>query len=190
MTLIHRAVRRAELPIKYSSGFHPAPRISFGDALPLGIASKTELIDLELTAPCEPNEVMQRLNRELPEGVEVLQAQSWPRKAESPANSIFSATYCVPLPTNITFQAAKLKEFLAKEHVIVKRRKKKRLEEVDLRLWVKDLKFENNCIWMTMTSGSPLMLAAHLLEKDIEDARTLGICKTEIELKEHEIQVD
>ena len=46
MTLIHRAIRRADLPVKYSAGFHPAPRISFGDALPLGVSSEAELIDL------------------------------------------------------------------------------------------------------------------------------------------------
>ncbi len=190
MTLIHRAVRRAELPIKYSSGFHPAPRISFGDALPLGVASKAELVDLELSAVCDPAVIMQKLNQEFPDGTEVLMARTWPRKAESPANSILSATYCVPLPASESVEPIKLDEFLAKEHVMVERKKKKRLEEVDIRPWVEDLRYEENCIWMIMKSGSPLVLAAHLLGKDVEAVRTLGICKTAIELKEADIQVD
>lgn len=191
MTLIHRAVRRARLPIKYSAGFHPAPRISFGDALPLGVASEAELVDLELTAPCEPADAMRRLNRELPQGVDVLQAASWPRKGEAPANSIVSATYRIPLPAStIRKLEEQLKKFLARDDVITTRKKKNRVEDIDLRAWVKDLYCRDNALWMEMKSGSPLFLAAYLLDKDVEVVRTMKLCKTSIKLKEPETRVD
>jgi radical SAM family uncharacterized protein/radical SAM-linked protein len=191
MTLIHRAVRRAELPIKYSAGFHPAPRISFGDALPLGVSSEAELIDLALSAPCEPQEALERLNRELPDGVRVLEAKTWPRKGEAPANSILAATYTVPLCADEEDHLGdRLKDFLEKDQVLTSRTKKNRITEIDLRPWVLDLELQDNRLLMQMHSGSPLFLAAYLLEKDVEDVRTMGICKTAVELKETQIAVD
>ena len=191
MTLVHRAVRRAELPIKYSKGFHPAPRISFGDALPLGVSSEAELIDLELTTPCQPQEAMERLNQELPEGVRVLKAELWSRKGEAPANSILAATFKVPLPEDTSDGLEdRLKDFLAQEAVITTRNKKNRTVELDLRPWVLDLQREGNFLCMKMHSGSPLFLAAYLLGKDVELVRALGIHKTAVELKDTETNVD
>jgi radical SAM family uncharacterized protein/radical SAM-linked protein len=191
MTLIHRAVRRAELPVKYSAGFHPAPRISFGDALPLGVASESELIDLELTAPCEPTEALERLNRELPEGVRTLKSELWPRKSDAPANSILAATFRVPLPEDTDEGLdERLANFLAQDTVITTRMKKHRATELDLRPWVLDLERQGDQLWMKMHSGSPLFLAAYLLETDVEKVRTLGIHKTAIELKDTERLID
>jgi radical SAM family uncharacterized protein/radical SAM-linked protein len=191
MTLIHRAVRRADLPVKYSAGFHPAPRISFGDALPLGISSETELIDLALTTPCQPQDTLERLNRELPEGVRVLKAEIWPRKGDAPANSILTMTYRVPLPEDMgDGLEARLADFLEHDSVMTTRKKKNRAVEIDLRPWVSDLHRQDNLLWMKMHSGSALFLAAYLLEKNVEEVRTMGIYKTAIELKNIEIQVD
>lgn len=191
MTLIHRAVRRAGLPIKYSAGFHPAPRISFGDALPLGVASEAELIDLELTTLCQPLEVMAQLNQEFPAGVHVLKAESWPRNGEAPANSVLAATFKVPLPEGTDGRLdERLRDFLKQDTVVVIRTKKNRASELDLRPWVHELKREGGFLWMKMPSGSPLFLAAHLLERDVELVRALGICKTAIELKDTERPVD
>jgi radical SAM family uncharacterized protein/radical SAM-linked protein len=187
MTLVHRAVRRAGLPIKYSQGFHPAPRISFGDALPLGIASEAELVDLDLASPCPPAEAMQRLNRELPAGVEVRRAESWPRGGDAPAASIVSATYLVPLPAEeqVGFKE-RLEAFLASSEVIVTRQRKKRAVQVDLRPWVRDLALHDGQMVITLASGSPLFLAAHLLDMELESVRALGICKTAIARRDEE----
>ncbi|MGD9343509.1 MAG: TIGR03960 family B12-binding radical SAM protein [Desulfuromonadales bacterium] len=188
MTLIHRAVRRAGLPVRYSAGYHPAPRISFGDALPLGVASDAEIVDLDLTAKCQPATVMAQLNREFPEGVRVLKAESWPRKGESPATSVVTATYRVPLPAQRAEDfATRLQDFLLKDSVITTRTKKNREEKIDVRPWVVDLQCRDDQLWMELKSGSPLFLSAYLLEKDIEDVRTMGICKTSVRLKEPEI---
>ena len=191
MTLIHRAIRRADLPVKYSAGFHPAPRISFGDALPLGVSSEAELIDLELREPCLAEEALTRLNRELPEGVEALAATSWPRKGESPANSLFTSTFKVPLPEDtVEDLEERLTAFLEQEAVLGTRMKKDRPVEINLRPWVHNLKRQDNLLWMDMHCGSPLFLAAFLLDRDVEEVRSLGICKTAVELKEQDIQLD
>jgi len=68
--------------------------------------------------------------------------------------------------------------------------KKDRPVDIDLRPWFHDLKRQYNLLWLDMHCGSPLFLAAFLLNKDVEEVRSLGICKTAVELKEHDIQVD
>jgi len=191
MPLIHRAVRRAGLPIRFSSGFHPAPRISFGDALPLGVASEAEIVDLELTTRCDPAAAMDRLNQEFPDGVEVLKAVLWPRQGEAPANSVLVATFKVPLPgTPDEGLDGRLRDFLQKEEVVTTRKKKNRMEKIDLRPWVVDLARDGELLWMKMQTGSPLFLAAYLLQRDVEEVRVLGICKTAVELKDFDIPLD
>jgi len=69
-----RAMRRAKLPLAYSQGYHPSPRISFGDALPLGLESLVEEMEVVLRQPLATSEMRNRLNAELPSGLEVLKA--------------------------------------------------------------------------------------------------------------------
>ena len=68
---IMRAMRRANFPLKYSSGFHPSPKVSFGPALGVGIAGLSEYLDLELIPPFEIDALMANLKRTLPEGIGV-----------------------------------------------------------------------------------------------------------------------
>ena len=66
---IVRALRRAEFPLKYSGGFHPAPRVSFGPALRVGVAGLKEYLDMELLSPFDLIVGLKALNRALPEGI-------------------------------------------------------------------------------------------------------------------------
>ncbi len=66
---IIRAMRRAGFPFKYSGGFHPSPRISFGPALKVGVAGLKEYMDVELILPFDISEGLMNLNRTLPEGI-------------------------------------------------------------------------------------------------------------------------
>ncbi|BDG04353.1 TIGR03960 family B12-binding radical SAM protein [Anaeromyxobacter oryzae] len=74
MHALLRAIRRAGLPVAYSQGFHPKPRVSFGPALPVGVESVCEYLDLELVGPADPAEVLARLVPELPEGLRAEEA--------------------------------------------------------------------------------------------------------------------
>src|SRR5262249_46749276 len=75
-TLFARATRRARLPIAYSQGFHPIPPLRFGPALPLGVESEEEFLDIELTEALPAAEVGSRLDAELPRGFTVSWAQT------------------------------------------------------------------------------------------------------------------
>jgi radical SAM family uncharacterized protein/radical SAM-linked protein len=78
MHLFYRASLRAELPLSYSEGFHPMPRIIFATALPVGMESLAEFVDMECEGNITPSEVMGRLNQILPSGIEIIEAKEVP----------------------------------------------------------------------------------------------------------------
>src|SRR6202167_6455568 len=67
-----RGVRRAGLPIAYSAGFTPHPKISYAGGAPTGVASEAEYLSLALTSRQAAAEVRERLNAVLPDGIDVI----------------------------------------------------------------------------------------------------------------------
>jgi radical SAM family uncharacterized protein/radical SAM-linked protein len=96
-TLFGRAVRRARLPVAYSQGFHPLPRLSFGPALPVGIESEEEFLDIELSEVLAAAEVKERLGVELSRGFTVYWAEAIDLRAPSIDASIEGYRYVVAL---------------------------------------------------------------------------------------------
>jgi len=68
-----RAIRRAGIPIAYSAGFSPHPKISYANAAPTGIASEAEYLEIGLTRALEPDLVRVALDQALPEGMDILE---------------------------------------------------------------------------------------------------------------------
>lgn len=64
--LLLRACRRAALPLAYTEGFSPHPKLAFASALPVGVAGYRELVDIWLTKPLQTAEVVAQLNQNLP----------------------------------------------------------------------------------------------------------------------------
>lgn len=84
--MMQRAVRRAEIPLWYTEGFNPHPYISFLLALSLGVESEGEPVDIRIVGEMSPEEVKNRLNACLPEGLKV-------EKCASPFNKSGEITY-------------------------------------------------------------------------------------------------
>jgi radical SAM-linked protein len=70
---IERGVRKAGIPVAYSAGFSPHPRISYSGGAPTGSASEAEYLELAVTRRCEPDDVGRRLNAALPDGIDVVE---------------------------------------------------------------------------------------------------------------------
>ncbi|OAG27779.1 hypothetical protein TH606_05335 [Thermodesulfatator autotrophicus] len=146
MNQFHRAVRRAKLPVAFSEGFHPLPRISFARALPVGVESLAEVAAIELVKYLEPQELKSRLNQELPEEIKVLDVSlSSPKKAlEVPDEVLYEIILPEPVPSE------KIKIFMAQRSILLKVRRGKKIKEIDLRPFVIDLKAEENTLFLTL----------------------------------------
>jgi radical SAM-linked protein len=73
--VFERALRRADVPLDFSKGFHPKPHLVFDDALPVGMQSRREKLSIRVTTPMAPEAVQRRLNQALPEGLSVVQCR-------------------------------------------------------------------------------------------------------------------
>ncbi len=76
LRMFQRALRRAKLPIFITGGFHPHPKISFKRALKLGVESLDEEATFYLSVPVEPEAFREKLQKQLPEGIEILALRS------------------------------------------------------------------------------------------------------------------
>ncbi len=70
-TALLRGLRRAGVPLVYSEGYSPSPRVSFGPPLSVGVGGLQEYLDMEVHPPFDPEEFIQRINQHLPEGLRV-----------------------------------------------------------------------------------------------------------------------
>ncbi len=143
---IKRAVRRAELPLAYSQGFNPQPRISFGPALAVGVASQWEIFDMELIKLVRPSHGLERLRATLPEGLRVIEVAEVPLKAPPPDEAVSAQTFRVSgrasafAPSNDEparhAHRRRLDALLSKESIPYVRRRGRRTVELDLRPFI------------------------------------------------------
>ena len=91
-----RGVRRAGLPIAYSAGFSPHPKISYAGGAPTGAASEAEYLSLALTARQAETQVCQRLDAAMPDGIDVIDVTE--ETSQAPRGSLEASEWCVVLP--------------------------------------------------------------------------------------------
>lgn len=91
--LFDRAVRRAAIPIAFTGGFHPGPRISPANALPLGATSSGEIVDFELTKAVNVSEFRDQLAAQLPSDMPIYQVTDIPLSDPSATKSLEQADY-------------------------------------------------------------------------------------------------
>ena len=95
MRLFDRSVRRAGLPVSFTGGFHPTPRISIAYALPLGVTSSGEIVDFELTQPVDVETFREKLAEVLPLDIPIYQVEQLDLKASSANQLLEAAEYLI-----------------------------------------------------------------------------------------------
>lgn len=95
--LWERAARRAELPLAYSQGFHPQPKMNLAAALPLGFSSRCEVLDMRLERDIPLDGLRGTLQATLPEGIQVLSVEQVEERAPALQTQVVSAEYEVTL---------------------------------------------------------------------------------------------
>jgi radical SAM-linked protein len=132
---IERAVVRAGIPMAYSSGFHPHPRISYAGASPTGAASEAEYVELGLAEVREPADVAAALDAVLPDGLDIVATVDAATSAAGSLSDLLTASHWLvdlgDLPTDAV--AAGVAAFLATESVTVERMTKKGMRSFDCR---------------------------------------------------------
>ncbi|MCU1604166.1 MAG: uncharacterized protein JWP46_631, partial [Modestobacter sp.] len=131
---LERALRRAQVPMAFSAGFSPHPKISYLGAAPTGAASEAEYFEIGLAVRCEPEQVRAALDAALPPGIDVLECVEAGEGTGSLADRIDATRWRIDLPGVDTAElSAAVAQLLARDEVVVTKRTKDGTRDVDAR---------------------------------------------------------
>jgi len=169
-TVFDRAVRRAQLPVAYTEGFHPRAKITFASPLPVGVTGLGELCGIDLVERLSHQQLAKRLSRELPDGLALVSTQVLPRTRRSPFADLSRADYIVTLqPDEVASDELQqaVQRFLNAERVEVQRQTKRRTRTIDIRPGTHEL---------SVTEGADLQMSLSLRQDDlVKPAEVLAV---------------
>ncbi|HWM37934.1 MAG TPA: TIGR03936 family radical SAM-associated protein [Streptomyces sp.] len=133
-----RALRRADVPMAYSAGFTPHPKVSYANAAPTGTGSEAEYLEIGLTEQRDPEEVRVRLDSSMPPGLDITDAVEV--RTSDFSDRLEASEWELRLPGVTPAEAERaVAKFLAADTVEVERRTKKGMRAFDARAAVTSL---------------------------------------------------
>lgn len=136
---MERALRRAHLPMVYSQGYNPRPRLAFASALPVGVTGREEIMDVWLTPPLEPLAIAQRLVPQLPPGIQLVHVRQADLKTPSLQSLIQWAEYEVVIHEDVPDLDARISAILQQAELPRERIRKGKKRMIDLRPLIAEL---------------------------------------------------
>ena len=183
VNIIIRALKRSGIPVKFSEGFHPKPKVSFKDSLPIGLESQCEQITLTVPVHSSARDIIERLNANLPAGLRMHDLESATASLQTQGPPL-SSTYQVWLQAG-SFSEAKLATFNAKTAFTIERQDRKgKVKKIDLKAMVFSIELtDSRQLQMTLSSepgktlrpGDVLRQIFSISEEQIRQARILKI---------------
>lgn len=175
MRFFQKAIRRADIDIRYSEGFSPHQMMSFAAPLGVGIESYGEYMDIEVRNMTSAQDIKDALNRTMVEGIEVLSVTVLPEQAKNAMASVAAASYSIRMK-NGSFSFAgldkKLQDFYCQNTIPYTKETKKSTVELDLKQGIYEFRGESDgAIYMLVNaSSSGNIKPAMVLEKFCEFA--------------------
>jgi len=146
LTLFNRAIKRARIPVRFSEGFHPLPRVTFGPALPVGIESEYEYVDIEMTGSKNCLDVSSALNLALPDWIRIREVDEISLKCAALSDSIADVKYLATLNrvnnkifSNNDYIEAKLHNYYEEISRPVFIKGKSGMAQIDLKQWLEKI---------------------------------------------------
>ena len=188
--LLQRAFRRAKINLSYSEGFNPHPKMSYGNALSLGVESQGEYVDIEIEDDIEVKEFLERINEQLPDGIKFVKGQEIDPKTPSLSSIIVYGEYIfnidLEVPLSKEFVKSRVLNFVkSKEIIITKKNKKGKKVEVDIRPMIRNFELvsldDNRVTFVsTIATGSKANLNINILIPQILDMLNLDMDPREV----------
>lgn len=190
--LFYRASRRSQIPIIYSQGAHPHPKISLGQALPVGVESEGEFVDIELTANAKIMTLIDQLNSQLPYGLRVTSWQrispGYPPIALAQENFKFKIDIEIKRGENIRIShKERINNFMKQEKALVRRQKEGQEKVIDIRPLVGSINLINEdektpCLELVLKnhpqgSAKPTEVLEKIYEEDMAKFSSIRIKK-------------
>lgn len=189
MRYFQKAIRRAEIPIAFTSGYSPHMIMSFANPLGVGLTSDGEYFDIELTESIASKEAVRRLNEQMVDGMEIVSFVQIPDDKKSKGMSIVAgADYLSSVKNGSLTEdlAEKLEAFYAQNEICVVKKTKKSEKEVDIRPMIYKLECRNGGIYMRVAAGSVQNLKPELVTEAF--VRYLGMEADAVTFTHHRLE--
>ena len=153
-----KSIARTKLKVAFSYGYNPMMKISMGIALPLFCESLTELVDIELLEPAEPEFIRSELQKNLPAGAEILSVKSIENSTPAIDRTVCWAEYKINILNPALYDFEKLvyntEKVLSSDEILVTKKNKKGLEKtIDIRKSIGSHRFEDNSLFIVLKTG-------------------------------------
>jgi radical SAM-linked protein len=144
MRFWERALRRAAIPLAYSQGYSPSPRISLAAPLPVGVTSSGELMDVLLSRRVTPYDFIKAVSQQLPAGIAIQEVREVGLGLSSLQSQVRWSEYQVDVSTDRSAEDVReaLAKLLAAESLPWQHQRDKEVRRYDLRSLVHDLWLE------------------------------------------------
>lgn len=142
--LFQRAFRRANMPVEYSQGFNPHPRMSFALAMSVGLTSDGEYGEVIVSEDIDVETFISRMNQVLPNGLEITAAKICDAGVGSLSAALYKSIYRIRINvvpgTDLAALAAAIESYLALPQILIQKRNKKgKYVEKDIRPFIESI---------------------------------------------------
>ncbi len=130
---LERTMRRANMPLAYSQGFNPRPKMTLASALPLGYTSESEMLDFWLKEDRPLDEIAKALHIASPPGIIFKRFETTPLRGKKLQHLLSSASFIATLNTPPSDLETRLADYLAAKEVLIDKIRKGKRKTIDLR---------------------------------------------------------
>ena len=166
MRYFQKAIRRANIDIKYSEGFSPHQVLSFAQPLSVGATSDGEYLDMTVNSMTSLQDVMDGLNNVMNEGIKILAIAELPEREEKAMTTSYAAKYHLKFRENSMPDfdwISEMKKYLEKGTLPAIKKTKSGEKEIDMKPMILDYKFGDDCLDILLMMSSKVTLKPTLL---------------------------
>lgn len=190
MRYFQKAMRRAEIPIAFTSGYSPHMIMSFAQPLGVGVTSDGEYFDIELTRPISSKDCVEQLNAVMVEGIDIVSMGeiSEDRRASGMA-IVAAADYLVRLKTGPIPEEwyKNIQEFLCAPQISIMKKTKKSEREVDIKPMIYECFMKEEGLFLRLCTGSEENLKPNLVMQAF--LTFMGVPVDALDLHYHRMEV-
>lgn len=196
LRLFKRAFKRSGIPLAYSQGYNPHPKMSFAQPLSLGYLAKDEILEFQLDRPMETKEILRLMRIAMPMGISISYCKELDIKPKSLASIVEGAKYIVKYPysweqmTGLNNPLETIEYYLNQEEIIAKKRQKKTkaLVDIDIKPMISFIRTSDEnqspfALEMNLRAGSESNLSPELVISSFNDFAKLKVNREDIEVE-------
>ena len=192
LRLFKRAFKITGIPLEYSKGYNPHPKMGFAQPLSLGFTSEAEYLEFSTYENLRKDFILERLKDEMPEGI-ILKSLESATTDKTLASLVVSATYRAVLPlsyrSRIDDITTSIKDYLNQEEIIAQKREKKTKKYVDkdIKPQIISIEVENHqeriALLMLLDAGSSSNLNPELVIQSFSKFSGITLEKGDVEIE-------